>query len=209
MTDLVLATHNPHKKEELVALLADLPLTVHTLDEYPGAPVVEEDGETCLANATKKAEGIARYTGILTLADDTGLEVDALGGRPGVYAARYAGEHATYEENWRKLLQELNGVPLERRTARFRTVVAIVSPDGEVSIVEGVLDGLIATEPQGTGGFGYDPVFWVPSLGQTLAQLSLEEKNRISHRARALCKAKELIERQFIRPSISGRGAAR
>ena len=130
----------------------------------------------------------------MALADDTGLEVEALGGRPGVYAARYAGEEATYEDNWRKLLHELEGVPAEKRVARFRTAVAIAGPAFQVEVVEGVLDGQIAENPSGAEGFGYDPVFLVPELGKTLAQLTLEQKNRISHRARALAKAKEVLK---------------
>lgn len=191
--ELVLATRNPHKGVELAALLGDLGITIRTLADFPDAPDVAEDGETCRANAVKKAVEIARHTGLPTVSDDTGLMVDALGGRPGVYAARYAGEHATYEDNCCKLLQELAGVPVERRRARFVTVAAIATPAGRVEVVEGVLDGVIAESPVGAGGFGYDPVFVVPELGKTLAQLTPEEKNRISHRARAFAKAREII----------------
>jgi XTP/dITP diphosphohydrolase len=122
---IVLATRNQHKKQELVALLGGMDITIRTLDDFPDAPDVVEDGETCEANAMKKAVEIARYTGLPAVADDTGLEVDALGGRPGAFAARYAGEQASYEDNWRKLLQELRGVPAENRGARFVTVAAI------------------------------------------------------------------------------------
>jgi XTP/dITP diphosphohydrolase len=120
--------------------------------------------------------------------------VEALGGRPGVYAARYAGEQATYEDNWRKLLQELKDVPRERRGACFVTVAAIAGPSTQVEVAEGVLEGVITDEPAGTQGFGYDPVFWVPELGKTLAQLAPEEKNRISHRARAFFKVREMLK---------------
>lgn len=183
--ELVLATRNRHKGEELAALLCDLGIRIRTLDEFPQAPDVMEDGATCEANAVKKACAIANATGLPAVADDTGLEVDALGGRPGVYAARYAGEAATYEDNCRKLLRELTGVPPERRTARFVTVAAVAFPEDGVQVVQGALEGLIAESPTGTQGFGYDPVFFVPQMGKTLAQLSADQKNRISHRAKA------------------------
>ena len=202
--ELVLATTNPDKQEELVSLLRDLGYTIRTMDEFDSVPRVIEDGETCQANATKKATALARHTGLLVLADDTGLEVEALGGRPGVYAARYAGEEATYEDNWRKLLRELKGVPADKRVARFRTAVAIAEPSSQVEVVEGVLDGRITESPSGTEGFGYDPVFLVPELGKTLAQLTLEQKNRISHRARALAKAKEVLKSKLTKVESGG-----
>jgi len=195
VTELVLATRNRDKGAEIAALLGDLGIRIRTLAEFPGAPDVVEDGETCKANAVKKATAIARYTGLPAVADDTGLEVEALGGRPGVYAARYAGEHATYEDNWRKLLRELQRVPREKRGARFVTVAAVAWPSGAVDVAEGVLKGIIAEVPSGTMGFGYDPVFYVPEVVKTLAQLTPAEKNRISHRARAFEKMKELLER--------------
>ncbi|MCH8041968.1 MAG: XTP/dITP diphosphatase [Nitrospinae bacterium] len=202
--ELVLATTNPDKQEELVSLLRDLGYTIRTMDEFDSVPRVIEDGETCQANAMKKATALARHTGMLALADDTGLEVEALGGRPGVYAARYAGEEATYEDNWRKLLRELKGVPADKRVARFRTAVAIAEPSSQVEVVEGVLDGRITESPSGTEGFGYDPVFLVPELGKTLAQLTLEQKNRISHRARALAKAKEVLKTKLTKVESGG-----
>lgn len=192
--ELVLATRNRHKVEELVALLGGLGIRIRTLDEFPHAPEVVEDGITCEANAVKKARAIAEFTGLPAVADDTGLEVDALGGRPGVYAARYAGEGATYEDNCRKLLQELAGVPRKRRTARFLTVAAIALPSDEVKVAQGLLDGVIAEEASGTLGFGYDSLFFVPELGKTLAQLSADHKNRISHRAKAFIQAKDLLQ---------------
>lgn len=191
--ELVLATRNRHKGEELSALLGDLDVRIRTLAEFPDAPEVVEDGATCEANAVKKAVTIARATGLPAVADDTGLEVDALGGRPGVFAARYAGEGATYEDNCRKLLQEMKGVPRERRTARFITVVALAHPNGSVDVAQGTLEGVIAEESSGTSGFGYDPVFFVPAIGKTLAQLSAEEKNRISHRAKAFARMRETL----------------
>jgi XTP/dITP diphosphohydrolase len=192
---IVLATHNPDKRVEIAALLSDLGITVRSLAEFPQAPVVDEDGATCEANAIKKAKVIADYTGLIAVADDTGLEVDALGGRPGVHAARYAGAQVSYADNWKKLLRELDGVPLEQRGARFLTVVAIASPSRQhVDTVEGVLSGVIAQRPAGTGGFGYDPVFLGPGLGKTLAELTPAEKNRISHRAQAFAKAKAVLQ---------------
>ena len=192
--ELVLATRNRNKGAELAAILAGLPLRIRTMDEFPNVPDVDEDGDTCEANAIKKAKAVADATGLLAVADDTGLEVDALGGRPGVYAARYAGLQATYEDNWKKLLQEMAGVPRDRRTARFVTVAAVASPSQTVQVRTGRLDGLIAEEPAGTQGFGYDPVFLVPELGKTLAELSSEEKNRVSHRAKAFAQVRQLLQ---------------
>ena len=196
--ELVLATRNRHKVEELIALLGDLGITMRTLDEFPDAPDVVEDGDTCEANAVKKAHAIAEFTGLPAVADDTGLDVDALGGRPGVYAARYAGEDATYEDNCRKLLRELMGVPRERRTARFLTVAAIALPSDGIRVARGTLDGVIAEEASGTSGFGYDPVFLIPELGKTLAQLSVGHKNTISHRAKAFAKVREILSMQRV-----------
>lgn len=207
--ELVLATRNRHKVAELIMLLGDPRITIRMLDEFPGAPDVVEDGDTCEANAVKKACAIAEYTGLPAVADDTGLEVNALGGRPGVYAARYAGEHATYEDNCRKLLLELTGVSPAQRTARFLTVAAIALPSGRVRVARGVLDGVIAEEARGTLGFGYDPVFFVPELGKTLAQLSADQKNTISHRAKAFTQARDLLHEMEFEMLESGRSAAR
>jgi XTP/dITP diphosphohydrolase len=183
--EILLATRNPDKVRELAALLGDLGIRIRTLADFPTAPEVEEDGTTCEANALKKAREMASTTGIPSVADDTGLEVDALGGRPGVFAARYAGARATYEDNCKKLLRELDGVPPARRTARFITVAALAMREGPSRVATGTLVGIIAEEFMGTQGFGYDPVFFVPELGRTLAELTAEEKNRISHRAKA------------------------
>ena len=207
--ELVLATRNRHKIEELVALLGNQGITIHTLDEFPDVPDVLEDGDTCEANAVKKARVIAEFTGLPAVADDTGLEVDALGGRPGVYAARYAGEGATYEDNCRKLLQELLGVPRGQRTARFLTVAAIALPSGGIRVAQGTLAGVIAEEASGTLGSGYDPVFLIPALGKTLAQLSADQKNTISHRANAFTQAKDLLREMEFEMLESGRSAAR
>ena len=195
--ELVLATGNHDKQKEIVALLSDLPITIRNLSEFQPVPEIIEDGETCEANAVKKAVIIAKHTGRLTLADDTGLEVEALGGVPGVYAARYAGENATYNDNCQKLLNELQGVSLDNRNAIFVTVMAIAEPSGLVDVVEGRLEGKISETVSGTDGFGYDPVFIVPELGKTLAEIKLEEKNQISHRGQALVKAKGLLKQKL------------
>jgi XTP/dITP diphosphohydrolase len=193
--EIVLATRNPDKGREIAAMLTGLDVRVRTLGEFPGAPDVVEDGTTCEANAIKKAVSAAQFTRLPAVADDTGLMVDMLNGRPGVYAARYAGEHATYDDNCRKLLRELDGVPKALRTARFVTVAAIAKPTGDKpAVVDGVLDGLIAEQPAGDRGFGYDPIFFVPELNRTLAQLTPDEKNRISHRARAFVKVREILK---------------
>jgi XTP/dITP diphosphohydrolase len=194
VNEIVLATRNPDKGRELGALLGGLGIRIRTLADFPSAPEVVEDGTTCEANAIKKAREIARATGVPAVADDTGLEVEALGGRPGVYAARYAGEHATYEDNCRKLLLELAGVPRSKRTARFLTVAAIAFPSGDVHVTQGSLEGLIAEQPLGDRGFGYDPVFLVPEFNRTLAQLTAEEKNRMSHRAKAFLQMRVWLE---------------
>lgn len=194
VNEILLATRNPDKGRELGALLGRLGIRIRTLADFPSAPEVEEDGTTCEENAIKKAREIARATGMPSVADDTGLEVDALGGRPGVYAARYAGEEASYEDNCRKLLLELAGVPLPKRTARFLTVAAIAFPSGDVHVTHGKLEGVITEQSVGDRGFGYDPVFLVPELNRTLAQLTADEKNRISHRAKAFVQMRDWLE---------------
>jgi len=187
------ATGNRHKVEEIRAMLADLPVAVRSLAEFPGAPEVVEDGRTYRENALKKAWSAAKFTGKPALADDTGLEVEALEGRPGLYAARFAGEGCTFADNIKKLLRLLEGVPPQRRGARFVCVLALVGPGGREQVVEGELHGLITEAPVGCGGFGYDPVFYVPEIGKTLAELTPGEKNRISHRGRALAKVREIV----------------
>lgn len=185
---LVLATRNPGKVAELQARLADLDDAVDvdliSAADLDGAPDVKEDADTLRGNAEKKARALFDATGLPALADDTGLEVDALGGAPGVRSARYAGDDADDEANRRKLLADLAGAP--DRTARFRTVLAFADADG-VRFFDGVCNGLIATEEEGTGGFGYDPLFRpLDGDGRTFAHMDTAEKNRISHRGRAL-----------------------
>lgn len=196
--EILLATRNPDKVRELALLLGDLGIRIRTLADFPAAPEVEEDGTTCEANALKKARRMASATGLPSVADDTGLEVDALGGRPGVFAARYAGGNATYEDNCRKLLKELEGVPSARRTARFVTVAALAMPGRRSQVATGTLAGVIAEKCVGSQGFGYDPVFFVSELGRTLAELTADEKNRISHRAKAFRSMADIL-----RPLVS------
>jgi XTP/dITP diphosphohydrolase len=166
--------------------LKDLPFRLVSLRDLPGAPSVVEDGETFVDNARRKARELALWSGRLTLADDSGLVVDSLGGRPGVHSARYAGEKATDEDNRQKLLREMAGVPQEQRGAAFVCVLVLAHPDGREVMTEGRVDGRIALSPRGSGGFGYDPLFLIPALGKTTAELPLDEKNRISHRGLAL-----------------------
>ena len=190
---LVLATHNRDKVRELAHALLGLPYDVRSLDDFGPWPEVEETGVTLEENALLKADAAVEHFGLLALADDTGLEVDALGGAPGVYSSRYAGIGVSYADNVRKLVREMAGVPAEKRTARFRCVIAVVEPTGRRITVDGVCEGTILDAPRGEGGFGYDPVFLVPELGKTFAELSLEEKRTVSHRGRALAKARSVL----------------
>jgi XTP/dITP diphosphohydrolase len=187
---LVLATRNPGKVRELAAMLRDLPLVVRTLDDFPHVPPLHEPGETFEDNAVAKAALVAHLTGELALADDSGLEIDALDGAPGVRSATFLGPAATDADRNAWVLERLRGVPAERRTARYRAVVAVATPQGDVWTFEGRWEGRIADAPRGTGGFGYDPIFLLPDLGKTVAELSPEEKNRVSHRAQALAAAR-------------------
>ncbi len=195
---LVLATKNKGKIREIKDFLSDIPEleVLSLLDFDKDVPLeIKETGTTFEENAFIKAFEVAKATGLPALADDSGLEVDALGGKPGVKSARFGGEHITDEERNRKLLSLISNIPLEERTARFRCVmVLVVPPDFEKYVTEGVCEGIITNKPRGKAGFGYDPIFFVPSLGKTMAELTLEEKNRISHRGKALAKMKEVIK---------------
>ena len=183
---VVLATHNKHKVKEIMAIVGDVPIQFVTLDEFPGAPDVVEDGKTLEDNARKKAYEIAKFTNHISLADDSGLEVDYLDGMPGVISARFAGANCSFADNNNKLLKLLKGAPTEHRRARFRCVMALAVPDGATQTVEGSLTGYITDRPRGADGFGYDPVFLVPDQGKTLAELGPQLKNSLSHRFKAL-----------------------
>lgn len=185
MSRLVLASANPHKVAEVRPLLATIDVDVVAAVDVVAGWDVEETGETLEENARLKARAATDRTGEAAAGDDTGLFVDALEGLPGVRSSRYAGPGATYADNVAKLLAALEGVPAQRRTARFRTVAVLTAPDGREIVFEGVLDGTILDAPRGEHGFGYDPVFLLPEIGRTLAELDLEEKNRWSHRALA------------------------
>lgn len=195
---LVLATNNKGKVKELAEMLKPLGLQVVPIGEYPGFQEVEEDGETFADNAIKKAVAAAEFTGELSLADDSGLEADALNGAPGVYSARFAGELKDDAANNRKLLKLLEDVPDEKRTGRFRCVIAIAEPNGRVHTAEGACEGIILRELKGEVGFGYDPLFYVPTYKQTFAEMDLEQKNSISHRGKALRKAMEILNRLYV-----------
>ncbi len=192
---LLLATSNPGKTREFRAALQGLGLEIMDSNDFPGMPVVPERGETFRDNALVKARTVGAWSGLPCLADDSGLEVDALGGAPGVYSARFAGPGCSDADNNRKLLLMLEGLPRESRTARFVSVLVLVVPSGREIWARGVLEGLIGESPRGTEGFGYDPLFWLPQRGCTLAELSLEEKNRVSHRSQALRDLKKQLFR--------------
>jgi XTP/dITP diphosphohydrolase len=195
---LVMATQNPGKVREMGALLEDLGVRLLSLADFPELPDIPEEGVTFAENAFFKAKTVAGLTGLPALADDSGLEVLALRGRPGVFSARYAqdrtgGRTPTDEDNWQKLLDELRGVPEDKRQARFVCEIALVFPDGRLLAARGELAGVIAAAPRGARGFGYDPVFYLPAYGATVAELDITVKNRISHRGRALEKLKEIL----------------
>jgi XTP/dITP diphosphohydrolase len=195
--DLLLATKNEGKLREMREALQGLPYRVLSEAELGFAlPAVEESGSTFLENAQLKARAYAKASGLLALADDSGLEVDALDGAPGVQSARWAGEGAQAADNNQKLLAELSARgPQASRQARFRTVMVLAEPAGREDWVAGHCEGLITRQAQGAGGFGYDPYFFVPSAGLSFAQMSLEQKNRLSHRGEALRRARKLLER--------------
>ena len=200
---LIIATTNRGKLREFEALLSDLPVALQSLIDRPGVPLVEETGATYLENAALKALAIARWSGVAALADDSGLEVDYLGGGPGVRSACFAGPAQESEANVGKLLRELEGIPLEQRTARFRCVLVVAQPSGETLTVEGVCDGRIIDVRCGSGGFGYDPVFFYPPAARTFAQLTATVKNQVSHRARACARL-----RPALMPFMSAHGSA-
>lgn len=191
--EVVLATQNKDKIKEIKEILSDLFLKIYSLDDFANFPSIVEDGKTFEENAIKKAKTILKFSGKPSLADDSGLEVEKLGGLPGVYSSRFAGEKVSYLENNKKLLNLLKGVPFPERKACFRCVIALALSDEKIFVSEGKLEGYILEEMRGENGFGYDPLFYLPTLGKTLAEISPSEKNKISHRALALRKMKEII----------------
>jgi XTP/dITP diphosphohydrolase len=198
---LLLATNNQGKVREYQALLEGIRYQIVTLSEQGITTVVEEAGGSFEENARLKATALAKESGLLSLADDSGLEVDALGGEPGSLSHRYAGEGATDADRINYLLSKLKNIPEKARTAQFRCVIAIASPEGKVKLCSGICRGIITTAPRGEHGFGYDPVFYLPELGKTMAELLPEGKNRVSHRARSAEKAKEVLKRLALKES--------
>lgn len=195
MTELILATGNRNKVKEIKELLKGYPLLILTLDDYPDLGMPEEDRPTFAGNAAKKAEHVACITGKIALADDSGLEVYALDGRPGVLSARYAGEEGNSKANNKLLLEEMKNVPREERRAAFKCAIAVAVPDSQVYIIEEECQGIIAESERGSAGFGYDPLFYYEPAEATFAEMTSEEKNKISHRGKALVRVRELLEK--------------
>lgn len=212
MTELIVATRNKDKLKEIKTLLKNLPIKVLSLEGFKDIPEVEENGRTLEANSAKKAVQISRFLRKLVIADDSGLEIEALGGKPGVYSARFSGKDATYTSNNEKVLRLLKAVPVGKRRARFRCVMTVADKGKVIGIREGRITGRIIYKPLGNTGFGYDPIFIPVGYKKTFAQLGLRKKNKISHRNRALIKAKALIKRYILthsaaaKPRPSGRG---
>lgn len=194
MRDVLLATTNLHKVDEYRVIFSGIPLRLLSLSDVHIDTDVEETGTTFAENAELKALTYAKLSGLLSLADDSGLEIDALHGAPGIYSARFAGRDATYAERFRLILEQLKDVPAEQRTARFKCAITIAEPTGYYRTVEGVIEGLIADAPRGEQGFGYDPIFLVPELGKTTAEIAPEQKNSISHRGQAAQLAMALLK---------------
>jgi XTP/dITP diphosphohydrolase len=192
---IIIATTNGHKEKEIRAILSDLDVEFVSMLSFSNYPVIIENGRTFEENASKKARESAVFFRAWTIADDSGLEVDYLKGKPGIQSSRYAGEKCSCEDNNNKLLEALKDVSGGNRTAKFRAVVAISSPDGKVSLLDGKIFGTITRCAVGNNGFGYDSVFWIPEYGKTLAELDTELKNLVSHRAKALQKAKGFIKK--------------
>ncbi|OQX89713.1 MAG: non-canonical purine NTP pyrophosphatase, RdgB/HAM1 family [candidate division Zixibacteria bacterium 4484_93] len=195
MRKLLVATQNPGKLSEIVSILSPYGLEVISPMELEVRVDIVEDGQTFRENALKKALAYHRASGMLTLADDSGLEIDALDGAPGVLSSRFLGEKTSYSEKMREILDMLESIPDEERTARFICEVAIVKSEDNVWFARGVLDGIIARSPSGKGGFGYDPIFYLPDTGKTLAELTPKEKNSISHRGQAFREAARMLAR--------------
>ena len=196
---IVLATKNEDKKKEILKICKGLNIEFLTLKDYPDMPDVIEDGQTFKDNAIKKAREVSLYTGKVAMADDSGLMVDILDGAPGIYSARFSGENATYESNNKKLLSLLSKyLEKEKRRAKFVCAIAFAKGDNIIGACEDICEGYIANEPRGQNGFGYDPLFIFPKYGKTFAEIQGEEKNKISHRAKALVKARDLIKQMEV-----------
>ena len=193
---IVLATHNEDKCAEMTAILDKLPIQLLSLENFPEIGEIEENGSSLEENALIKARTVHSITRLLSLADDTGLEVDALDGKPGVYSARYAGENCSYSDNVQKLLQQMEHIPADKRIAHFKTAIALVGENMEL-VSEGVVEGMITTKPKGVGGFGYDPVFYVLDKNKTYSEMKMTEKNQISHRGKAIQNMIKLLQSQF------------
>ena len=192
--EVIVATRNKGKIREIREALKGLGLRIYALSDFSDVPEIEEDGKSFAENALKKAHFYSKYFGKLTIADDSGLEVDGLKGLPGIYSARYAGEGASSRENNQKLLREMQGLPISKRGARFKCIIAVVSHDGKEAVAEGSCKGRIGFKEKGKKGFGYDPLIILPNYRKTMAELSLEEKNAISHRGKALRKIRKIIQ---------------
>jgi len=198
--NIVIATRNKKKAEEIKKIIKEgvaetvSPINIFTLDDFPECPEVEEDGNTFEVNAVKKAMYVARCTGMIVIADDSGLEVDALGGAPGVLSSRYAGEPTDDKKNIEKLLKEIKGIPDKERGARFVCCIAHATPDGDVKTFFGYVEGVIGKEPRGKSGFGYDPIFYPEGHDRTFAEMSNDEKNAMSHRGRAIRKLQSYLK---------------
>ena len=190
---MILATHNRDKCAEMNAILGEISIELLSLDDFPDIDEIVEDGNTLEENALIKARTVYKMTNLPSLADDTGLEVDALNGEPGIYSARYAGETCSYSDNVNKLLKNMENIPAEKRTARFQTAIAFVGDNMEL-VSEGIVEGKITTEPKGVGGFGYDPVFYVSEQGKTYSEMKMKEKNKISHRGKAIQEMLKLLQ---------------
>lgn len=199
---IVLATQNRDKREELQEALSEFTVKILSLNDFPFIGEIEEVGQTLQENSMIKAKTVHNLTQLPVIADDTGLEVEALNGAPGIYSARYAGEDVTYEDNVNKLLAEMENIPLENRKAQFRTVISFVDKDRELW-TEGRIKGIIGESAKGKNGFGYDPVFFVPELEKTFSELSIGEKNRISHRGLAMKKFRILLREYISDQSIT------
>jgi XTP/dITP diphosphohydrolase len=195
LTRIVFATRNKGKLREIKEMLAGLNVILLSLNDFPNIHEIEEDGSSYLENALKKAMAVSEFTGEMALADDSGLEVDALGGNPGIHSSRYAGDDAADEDNMRKLLKELEGLPPDKRGATFHCELVFYLPGGAYEVFHGRWSGRINDVPLGNGGFGYDPVFFLPDRGITVGQLTADVKNRISHRAQAFAGFRERLQK--------------